>query len=186
MSEMKMIELRDLLVSAFLSGYGRADSEGLTRREYLDCSLRAIASMQVEPETVYCEEGTALQDELDLDHLEDGMHADGTWLYYGKPDEGFFFLLWFEDEGEAMTKQAQLSADPAVCCWLVDLEKELERIAKEREKAAENLARIEQKLRNEKFVSKAPEAVVNAEREKAEKARTLIAKLDESAAAMRG
>ena len=68
MSEMKMIELRDLLVSAFLSGYGRADSEGLTRREYLDCSLRAIASMQVEPETVYCEEGTALQDELDLDH----------------------------------------------------------------------------------------------------------------------
>ena len=69
---------------------------------------------------------------------------------------------------------------------LVDLEKELERIAKEREKAAENLARIEQKLRNEKFVSKAPEAVVNAEREKAEKARTLIAKLDESAAAMRG
>ena len=49
MSEMKMIELRDLLVSAFLSGYGRADSEGLTRREYLDCSLRAMASMQVEP-----------------------------------------------------------------------------------------------------------------------------------------
>ena len=120
-----LIELRDLLVSAFLSGYGRADSEGLTRREYLDCSLRAIASMQVEPETVYCEEGTALQDELDLDHLEDGMHADGTWLYYGKPDEGFFFLLWFEDEGEAMTKQAQLSADPAVCCWLVDLEKDI-------------------------------------------------------------
>ena len=44
----------------------------------------------------------------------------------------------------------------------------------------------EQKLRNEKFVSKAPEAVVNAEREKAEKARALIAKLDESAAAMKG
>ena len=69
---------------------------------------------------------------------------------------------------------------------LVDLEKELERIAKEREKAAENLARIEQKLSNEKFVSKAPEEVVNAEREKAEKARALIAKLDESAAAMKG
>ena len=61
-----------------------------------------------------------------------------------------------------------------------------ELIAKERAKAAENLARIEQKLSNEKFVSKAPEAVVNAEREKAEKARALIAKLDESAAAMRG
>ena len=69
---------------------------------------------------------------------------------------------------------------------LVDFEKERERIAKERQKAAENLARIEQKLSNEKFVSKAPEAVVNAEREKAEKARALIAKLDESAAALKG
>ena len=34
------------------------------------------------------------------------------------------------------------------------------------------------------FTSRAPENVVNAEREKAEKARALIAKLDESAAAM--
>ena len=47
-----------------------------------------------------------------------------------------------------------------------------------------NLRRIEAKLSNESFTSRAPEAVVNAEREKADKARALIAKLDESAAAM--
>ena len=89
MSEMKMIELRDLLVSAFLSGYGRADSEGLTRREYLDCSLRAIASMQVEPETVYCEEGTALQDELDLDHLDGRIAtADAQTAGFDKEEDG--------------------------------------------------------------------------------------------------
>ena len=68
---------------------------------------------------------------------------------------------------------------------LVDIRQELERIAKEKTKAEENLARIEKKLQNESFVSKAPEAVVNAEREKADKARALIAKLEESAAAMR-
>ena len=68
---------------------------------------------------------------------------------------------------------------------LVDFEKELERIAKERAKAQENLERIEKKLSNESFVSRAPEAVVNAEREKADKCRALIAKLDESAAAMK-
>ena len=68
---------------------------------------------------------------------------------------------------------------------LVDLEKELERIAKEREKAVANLERIEKKLSNESFVSRAPEAVVNAEREKADKARALIEKLDASAAAMK-
>ena len=67
---------------------------------------------------------------------------------------------------------------------LVDIRQELERIAKEKTKAEENLARIEKK-QNESFVSKAPEAVVNAEREKADKARALIAKLEESAAAMR-
>ena len=68
---------------------------------------------------------------------------------------------------------------------LVDVAAELERIGKERQKAVENLQRIEGKLKNEAFVSKAPEAVVNAEREKADKARALIAKLDESAAAMK-
>ena len=69
---------------------------------------------------------------------------------------------------------------------LVDIEKELERIGTEITKARENLERIEKKLQNESFVSKAPEAVVNAEREKADKARALIVKLEESAQAMRG
>ena len=68
---------------------------------------------------------------------------------------------------------------------LVDIAKELERIAAERKKAEENLQRIEAKLANESFTSRAPENVVNAEREKAEKARALIAKLDASAAAMK-
>ena len=68
---------------------------------------------------------------------------------------------------------------------LVDIAKELERIATERKKAEENLRRIEAKLANESFTSRAPENVVNAEREKAEKARALIAKLDASAAAMK-
>ena len=68
---------------------------------------------------------------------------------------------------------------------LVDIAKELERIAAERKKAEENLQRIEAKLANESFTSRAPENVVNTEREKAEKARALIAKLDASAAAMK-
>ena len=67
---------------------------------------------------------------------------------------------------------------------LVDVQAELERIAKEKEKAENGLRIVEQKLSNEKFVSKAPEAVVNAEREKAAKYRELIAKLEESAKAM--
>ena len=67
---------------------------------------------------------------------------------------------------------------------LVDLAQERARIAKEREKAEKGLAIIEKKLSNESFVAKAPEAVVNAEREKAEKLRALIAQLEASAAAI--
>ncbi|HHT16204.1 MAG TPA: valine--tRNA ligase [Papillibacter sp.] len=63
---------------------------------------------------------------------------------------------------------------------LVDIEKERDRITKELEKARANLAGLLKKLENENFVSKAPEAVVNAEREKAEKARALIENLEES------
>ena len=67
---------------------------------------------------------------------------------------------------------------------LVDIQAELERINKEIEKARNGLRIVEQKLSNEKFVSKAPEAVVNVEREKAAKYRELIAKLEESAKSM--
>ena len=68
---------------------------------------------------------------------------------------------------------------------LVDFEKELQRIEAEREKAAKGLQIVESKLKNEKYVANAPEAVVNAEREKAAKYRELLAKLEESAKAMR-
>ena len=67
---------------------------------------------------------------------------------------------------------------------LVDIQAELDRIAKEKEKAENGLRIVMGKLNNEKFVSKAPEAVVNVEREKAEKFKELIAKLEESAKAM--
>ena len=67
-------------------------------------------------------------------------------------------------------------------CQIVQIAKELERIEKELEKARNNLAGIEAKLSNENFTARAPENVVNAEREKAEKARVLIALLEQSAA----
>ena len=67
---------------------------------------------------------------------------------------------------------------------LVDVAKELERINKELDKARKNLASLEGKLSNESFVSRAPEAVVAAERAKAQKARNLIVSLEESLKAM--
>ena len=67
---------------------------------------------------------------------------------------------------------------------LVDVEKEIARITKELENAKKFLASLEAKLSNENFVARAPEAVVNAEREKAVKHRDLIAQLEQSLSAM--
>ena len=63
---------------------------------------------------------------------------------------------------------------------LLDLEKELQRIEKELTKAQKNLEGLEKKLSNPGFLEKAPGQVVNAEREKADKLRALIAQLTDS------
>ena len=68
---------------------------------------------------------------------------------------------------------------------LVDVAKELERIGKELDNARKFLKSLESKLSNEKFVARAPEAVVAAEREKAAKTADLIAQLEQSEAALK-
>ena len=66
----------------------------------------------------------------------------------------------------------------------MDLDKERERIRKELEKNRGFLQNQERKLSNESFVSRAPENVVQAERDRAEKLRALIANLEESLRAL--
>ena len=63
---------------------------------------------------------------------------------------------------------------------LVDFEKELARIAKEKENCRKQIAMFEGKLSNESFVAKAPEKVVNDQREKLAKAQALLQQLEES------
>ena len=109
--------------------------------------------------------------------------------------EGFIQRLAYADQVTVLNNDPD-NLDGMVCCTtsdaklyipmgqLVDVSKELERVEKELEKARKNLAGLETKLNNESFVSRAPEAVVNAEREKAAKARDLIAQLEESKVAL--
>lgn len=63
---------------------------------------------------------------------------------------------------------------------LVDFEKELARIAKEKENCLKQIAMFEGKLSNKSFVSRAPEKVVNDQREKLAKAKALLEQLEES------
>ena len=109
--------------------------------------------------------------------------------------QDFIQRLAYADQVTILDKEPE-NIDKLVCCTtadaklyipmgqLVDVAKELDRLDKELEKAQKNLAMIEGKLSNENFVARAPENVVKAEREKAEKARNLITQLMQSREAL--
>ena len=110
--------------------------------------------------------------------------------------EGFIQRLAYADKVELLDKEPENLNGLVTCATadaklyipmgqLVDIAKEQERISKELDKARKNLASLNGKLSNENFVSRAPEAVVNAEREKAKKAADLIAALEESLEALK-
>ena len=63
---------------------------------------------------------------------------------------------------------------------LIDFEKELARLEREKANCLKQIAMFEGKLSNEAFVSRAPEKVVAEQREKLEKNRALLAQLEES------
>ena len=110
--------------------------------------------------------------------------------------EGFIQRLAYADKVELLEKEPENLNGLVTCATadaklyipmgqLVDIAKEQERISKELDKARKNLASLNGKLSNENFTSRAPEAVVNAEREKSKKAADLIAALEESLAALK-
>ncbi len=67
---------------------------------------------------------------------------------------------------------------------LVDTEKELARLKKEKEAAEKEIAMLKAKLNNAGFTAKAPAAVVEGEREKLAKAEEKLLKIEESLKAL--
>jgi len=57
---------------------------------------------------------------------------------------------------------------------LIDLDKEIERLTKEKDNLEKELARVSAKLDNAEFVSRAPEKVIQAERDKMSKYRDML------------
>lgn len=67
---------------------------------------------------------------------------------------------------------------------LIDIAKEKERLLKEKDNLIAEVARAQGKLSNEKFVAKAPEAVINAERDKLVKYNDMLASVNARIAAL--
>ena len=62
---------------------------------------------------------------------------------------------------------------------LVDIDKEVERLEKEHKRLEGEIARSNGMLNNEKFVSKAPEAKINEEKEKLAKYTEMLKQVEE-------
>ena len=60
----------------------------------------------------------------------------------------------------------------------IDIDAEIEKLEKEKQTATSELKRAQGMLNNEKFVSKAPEALINAEKEKVQKYTDLLEKIE--------
>ena len=114
------ISVQGLLLQAFLTGWEHSDKQ-ISQDEYVDSSIRVIEKMQVEPESIYAEEGLGLLDGDHVDHLEDLLRADGVWIYYGVEAENFFLLQWYPDEASAKAKLADLEALGDGVQYIVDL-----------------------------------------------------------------
>ena len=110
-------------------------------------------------------------------------------------EEGAPFItrLAYANEVFVRTEEPEGHEDMAACITpdaklylplsqLVDVDKELARIEKELKNAKGEIARTEGMLNNEKFISKAPEKVVNETKDKLESAKKLLQQLEESKA----
>ena len=114
------ISVKGLLMQPFLTGWERSDKK-IPQDEYLESAIRVIEVLQVEPESVYAEEGLGLLDGDEVDHLDDLLRADGQWLYYGVEAENFFLLQWYPDGAAAQAKLAELEALGDGVQYLVDM-----------------------------------------------------------------
>ena len=120
MTEIPMIRVHALINSAILTAWS-LDNEGMERQQYLDSTFYALNELKVDPESIYVEEGTVLQELVNLEHLEDRVRSDGAWLCYGEPAERYFILQWYEKEGDAWAKAESVIGEEGVRCFVVDL-----------------------------------------------------------------
>ena len=97
-------------------------------------------------------------------------------------------LKALKDGEEAPMSATQLVGEMEVLvpmAGLIDKDKEIARLSREVEKLNKEVARFEGKLSNEKFVGKAPAAVIEKEKAKLEDARSAKARMEEQLEAIK-
>lgn len=107
-----------------------------------------------------------------------------------KNSEAFFKTLAFASKIEIKEKKSEIPEDAVASVMqdlqiylpledLIDFEKEIERLQKEKEKFISEIKRVEGKLSNQGFIAKAPESLVEQEKAKKDKYNQLLLEVED-------
>ena len=148
--------------------------EGAEKMEHIMETIKAIRNRRAEMNVAHSRKASLY---IETAHAEWFEGAESFYQKLAGADQVFINSEVPEGTVKLVCNGANLYIPFAE---LVDIEGEIARLTKELEKAKGELARVEGKLSNQGFISKAPAALVEAETAKKEKFQALIASLTES------
>lgn len=142
--------------------------------EYIIESIKAIRNVRAEMNVPFSKKAKLLIYITEKDALETFKNGEDYFKKLASASE-IEFLDDKNKVSENMVSAVTTGAELFIpLLELVDKDKEIERLNKEKEKLEKEIKRVDSKLSNEKFTSKAPKSVVDGEKEKGDKYREML------------
>ena len=141
------------------------DEQAAEEMEFLMDFIRSVRTVRNEMNTPLSKPINIIAKVSDAAHYDILKENESYIARFSNPEE-FVYGEDVEAPSDAVTSVITGAEIYLPLAGLINIEDEIARLEKEAEKLQQEVDRVEKKLSNEKFVAKAPEAVVEAERAK--------------------
>ena len=141
------------------------DEQAAEEMEFLMDFIRSVRTVRNEMNTPLSKPINIIAKVSDAAHYAILQENESYIARFSNPEE-FVYGEDVEAPSDAVTSVITGAEIYLPLAGLINIEDEIARLEKEAEKLQQEVDRVEKKLSNEKFVAKAPEAVVEAERAK--------------------
>ena len=141
------------------------DEQAAEEMEFLMDFIRSVRTVRNEMNTPLSKPINIIAKVSDAAHYDILKENESYIARFSNPEE-FVYGEYVEAPSDAVTSVITGAEIYLPLAGLINIEDEIARLEKEAEKLQQEVDRVEKKLSNEKFVAKAPAAVVEAERAK--------------------
>ena len=141
------------------------DEKAAEEMEFLMDFIRSVRTVRNEMNTPLSKPINIIAKVSDAAHYAILKENESYIARFSNPEE-FVYGEYVEAPSDAVTSVITGAEIYLPLAGLINIEDEIARLEKEAEKLQQEVDRVEKKLSNEKFVAKAPAAVVEAERAK--------------------